>query len=201
MIARLKVIIKFSNPPANQIMRLTFLRHAHSSPAGDDKNRILTSKGIEQALTYKKISNDVKYDLVIHSSAVRTRETAEIILYRVSTKVPYIEIPTLYLPEDDKDISEVSKSIMLRPYATPNEILSKDKNNSWERYTNKAYTDISSAIKQYNPSSELSHVLIIGHGTILNLIGYKFSSQFEEIKTRYIGYLEGFSLNFNKKTI
>lgn len=174
-------------------MRLTFLRHAHSSPAGDDKNRILSPKGIEQALTYKKLSSHIKYDLIIHSSAVRTRETADIILYGASIKAPYIEISTLYLPEDENDIREVSKSIMLNPYATPNEILHKDKNKSWDRYTSKAFSDISSAIADYKLNTN-SHILIIGHGTILNLIGSKFDSDFDAIKFRYIGYLEGFSL-------
>ncbi len=182
-------------------MKLTLLRHAHSKHAGDDKNRVLSPKGIEQALTYRKLSskNKINCNLVIHSSAIRTRETADIIFYGADSKIPYIEIPTLYLPESEKDISEVSKAIMLYPYATPHDILNRDKNKSWERYTDKAFADISTAIQQNKDNLNNNfHVLIIGHGTILNLIAYKFSPQLEALKHRYIGYLEGFSLNLNK---
>jgi phosphohistidine phosphatase len=170
-------------------MILTFLRHAHADPARDDKNRVLSPKGIEQALTFRKRIKGINYDLIIHSSAVRTRETADIMFYGLEP-IPYVEIPTLYLPEDDKDIQEVSKAIMLFPYASPNEILKKDKNNAWERYTNKAYQDIESCLND----RQCKNALIIGHGTVINLLGNKFSPEFKGIKERSMGHLEGFSL-------
>jgi phosphohistidine phosphatase len=174
-------------------MIITFLRHAHADPSRDDKSRVLSTKGIGQTLNYSKLINDINYDLVIHSSAIRTKETADIIFYNKSAAISYIEIPSLYLPESETDISEVSKTIMLYPYATPNDILNKDKSGAWERYSKKAYHDVMEAVSRFQGK----RVLIIAHGTITNIIGYKFSRELESIKYRYLGYLEGFSLKLS----
>lgn len=76
---------------------ITFLRHADAKPAIDDINRPLSELGKSQAIQRAKSLLGEKYDLVLISSALRTKQTAEIITEQIECEAPFITLDELYL--------------------------------------------------------------------------------------------------------
>jgi broad specificity phosphatase PhoE len=169
-------------------MHITLLRHAHSAPDRDDINRVLSNKGIEQALNYRKRIMDIQYDLVIHSIASRTKETAAALLLGKETK--FQQIQSLYLPSKAEDIALVSKAIMLCQSSCLRDLMVRYPSDAWQRYADEAYNEICSVDGFWKHEK----VLIVCHGAIINLLGLKFRPEFNWLKDRYFGYVEGYSL-------
>lgn len=176
-------------------MYITFLRHAHSEPDRDDVNRVLSNKGIQQALNYRKRIIDIEYDLVIHSIASRTRETAAALL--LGKEANFRQIQSLYLPSKPEDVAVISKAIMLCQSRCPRDLMMRYPSDAWQRYAHEAYSEICSVDRFW----EHEKVLVICHGTIINLLGLKFRPEFNWLNERYFGYVEGYSLNIQKGSI
>lgn len=175
------------------IERISFLRHAHSDPAGGDEGRVLSAKGLTQAFNMKKIIS-MDYDLVISSTAKRAVETAEILLMASQRDVKLVQIKSLYLPLDDSDINDISKMLTMYPYATAKEMLSYDKAGAWNRYAENAYDDILNAADE----NKASRLLVIGHSTVTNLLGVKFGGDVNSLTSFMLGSCQGFSVICNK---
>ena len=81
--------------------RLMLLRHAKAAPGDglDDYDRELTERGRADARAVGEIiaKSDLKPDLVVYSGARRARETAELVLKRLSQDVEAIESGALYM--------------------------------------------------------------------------------------------------------
>lgn len=175
------------------IERISFLRHAHSDPAGGDEGRVLSAKGLTQAFNMKKIIS-MDYDIVVSSTAKRAVETAEILLMASQNDMKLVQMKSLYLPLDDSDINDISKMLTMYPYATPKEMVSYDKAGAWNRYAENAYYDIINAANQ----NKASRLLVIGHSTITNLLGVKFGGDIDLLMSFMLGSCQGFSVICNK---
>ena len=78
---------------------ITFLRHGETKQSGE-----LSDKGILQAQRRAdSLRNLYQFDLVISSSALRTKETAKIITQALNINIPSVALQELYLPHNDKD--------------------------------------------------------------------------------------------------
>ena len=81
--------------------RLMLLRHAKAAPSdgSDDYDRELTERGRADARAVGEMiaKSDLKPDLVVYSGARRARETAELVLKRLSHEVEAIEDDALYM--------------------------------------------------------------------------------------------------------
>ena len=90
--------------------RITFIRHAHAVTGKIDKTRSLSTQGKLQAhhLALHLRSNST-FDLVITSSATRTKETAQIIMDTIGFSAQNIEIEALYEPSSLRDIKIVNQ--------------------------------------------------------------------------------------------
>lgn len=178
---------------AHHIKRISFLRHAHSAPAGGDQDRVLSPKGLVQAFNLKKtITAD--YDLIICSTAKRTSETASILAMASTTPIPIVSSHLLYLPKSPDDINTISKLISSRPYATSREMMSIDTSNAWQRYADDAYNDILAISAEHNAS----RLLVISHSTITNLLGLKFIDTLDQLMDLYLAPCEGYSIICNR---
>jgi|GEM_PF-7002914 len=177
----------------NNISRVSFLRHAHSDPAGGDQDRVLSHKGLTQSFNLKKVIL-FDYDLIICSTAKRTIETAEIIMMAAEKPVPLVISEALYLPKSADDINNISKMLTAYPYATPREMLAKDSLNSWQNYTDGAYDEVMSISTHHNASK----LLIISHSTITNLLGMKFIDRVDELMDLYLSPAQGYSVICNR---
>ncbi len=95
---------------------LTFLRHADADQATSDINRPLSQKGKSQADHRASNLKDHNFDLVIVSAALRAKETAEIILDKLSSKAPMEEVLELYVVPDRENSTpeEISEIILSR---------------------------------------------------------------------------------------
>lgn len=171
-------------------MKITFIRHAHANHDRDDVNRVLSPKGLQAAFSLRKLFSSYKFDLIIHSSAKRTKETSEALFYGQEANVPTIEVASMYLPSLDRDIQIISKALMIMPFASPRELMQKTEAAAWNRYADEAYSEVQEVIKKFTPQK----VLLIGHSSILNLLGTRFAPENKDLLERYFGYLEGYSL-------
>lgn len=65
----------------NKLQRITFIRHGHALPGKIDKIRSLSVQGQLQASQRAlSLKSDHNFDVIITSSAIRTQETAKIIM-------------------------------------------------------------------------------------------------------------------------
>lgn len=117
---------------------ITFLRHAEYK-----KSKSLSDRGISQAKTIgKKLKRLYQFDLIISSSALRAKETAEIILQNLNTNMPIVILEELNLPMDDKN-RELVKFLLKKYGNVPlNEYIKHDKNHAWKQYAEKAYKSL-----------------------------------------------------------
>ena len=96
--------------------RLTFIRHAHASSSIVDITRPLSPEGLAQAQHRAASLKDQDFDLIIISAALRTRQTAEIILEAQSHKAPIEEVLELYIAPDRENstVEEILEIISSR---------------------------------------------------------------------------------------
>ena len=116
--------------------RITFIRHGHAIDGEVDKIRPLSAKGILQA---KQCALNLKkhriFDLIITSSAIRAKETAQIIEDEIETHALVIEIAELYQPQnlnDRKIVNELLEKLGAVPLKIYN---NQDIQGAWQRYS------------------------------------------------------------------
>jgi broad specificity phosphatase PhoE len=154
-----------------QPFHITLLRHGES--VGNAESRWqgqadypLTDTGRAQAraLAERWKSEKVKFDLLISSPLVRTRETAEIIASALN--VP-IEFESLWLERDNGDFSgltayEVRQNFSHSQFSTPYDPVGGDGEGDWELFL-RAGQALQSLLKR-----EPARYLIVSHGGLLN---------------------------------
>ena len=150
----------------SQPFYITVLRHGES--VGNAESRWqgqadypLTDTGRAQAraLAERWKNEKVKFDLVISSPLVRTKETAEIIASALNVT---IEFEPLWLERDNGDFSgltahEVRQNFTHSPFSTP-----YDPEGDWELFL-RAGQALQSLLKR-----EPARYLIVSHGGLLN---------------------------------
>ncbi len=105
------------------MLRLLLLRHAKAIPyAGrDDYERTLTERGRADAalMAGYVVSHEMEPDLLLHSGAARTKETAEIVLRKLPSAIEVSVDPNIYeanrptLLELIQDLPEDSPTVMI----------------------------------------------------------------------------------------
>ena len=90
--------------------RLYLLRHAKAvspDPALEDFDRELAVRGVHDGAGMARYlrKNEMRPDLILASSAARTRQTAELVLREMETEIEYRD--TLYLAEPGKILATI----------------------------------------------------------------------------------------------
>lgn len=73
-----------------------FIRHGESLHHNTDKDRPLSAKGKSQAIARAQLLKSTSFDLVITSSALRAKQTAQTIMDALNISLPTIELNQLY---------------------------------------------------------------------------------------------------------
>lgn len=173
----------------------TFFRHGEAESGPDDKYRCLSTRGVLEA---RKCSNSLlglpQIDLVLTSSAKRTIETASVIVESLNISPPAKEIEELYLPIHSKDRAEVINLLRTLGAQSLKSYLLRDQNGAWKRYTQAAFEKI----KEYVTKQQYKHVLIVGHGNIINSLGLLLSCYHMDLLEKYFNFCEGFTIQKNQ---
>ncbi len=154
-----------------QPFHITLMRHGES--VGNAESRWqgqadypLTDTGRAQAraLAVRWKNEKVKFDLVIASPLVRTKETAEIIASALNVT---IEFEPLWLERDNGDFSgltayEVRQNFTQSQFSTPYDPVGGDGEGDWELFL-RAGQALQSLLKR-----EPARYLIVSHGGLLN---------------------------------
>ena len=145
--------------------KITFIRHGHAIDGKVDKIRPLSTKGklqVKQRALYLKKA--LPFDLIITSSAVRTKETAQIIVNEIETPSPVVEIDELYQPPDLDDQAIVNE-LLEKLGAVSLKIYNKyDTQGAWNRYSSSAFNAVLEEIECHSSKK----TLIVAHGKIIN---------------------------------
>jgi broad specificity phosphatase PhoE len=165
----------------------TFIRHTEVN------NNELSSSGIAIAKQRAYSFKDYSFDLVITSSASRTKKTARVITQTLNIDVPVVHLKELYFPIDIKKREIVEDMIQTLGEKPVFEYMKYDREKAWESYTEEAYY----AIKRATFQNQAKNVLIVAHGNIINSIGLRINPKAKELENIYFGYCEGFILFLN----
>jgi broad specificity phosphatase PhoE len=134
------------------------------------------------------------FDLIITSSAVRAKETAQIIVDEIETLAPVIERDELYQPPNLDD-RELVNELLERLGALPLKVYNNhDMQGAWDRYSSSAFNAVCSEIERYSSKK----TLVVAHGNIINAIGLQFSKNVDltEIYFNYCGGFETYEDKF-----
>ena len=165
---------------------ITFLRHGEYKQSGE-----LSDKGIAQAEKRAASLKDLDtFDLIIISSALRTKQTAEIITKALNINIPSVVLPELHSPGDDKNKQSVKKLLKDLGSAPLSEYIKHDKDKAWDQYAKGAYDALLACIS----ARKAEKVLVIGHGNIINSLGLIINPEAKDLQDIYFGYCEGFTI-------
>ncbi|NGX57119.1 MAG: 2,3-bisphosphoglycerate-dependent phosphoglycerate mutase [Chlamydiae bacterium] len=174
---------------------ITFMRHGHAIDGKADKIRPLSTKGrlqVKQCALHLK--TQPLFDLIITSSAVRAKETAQIIVDEIETLAPVIERDELYQPPNLDD-QELVNELLERLGAVPLKVYNNhDAQGAWDRYSSSAYNAVCAEIERHSSKK----TLIVAHGNIINAIGLRFSKNVEDLTEIYFNYCGGFEIYEDK---
>lgn len=165
---------------------VTFLRHGEYKQSGK-----LSDKGIVQAQKRAVSLKDLApFDLVVISSALRTKQTAEIITKALNINIPSVALPELHSPRDDKNKQSVKKLLKDLGSVPLSEYIKHDKDNAWDQYAKDAYDALLACISAY----KAENILVVGHGNIINSLGLMINLEATDLQNIYFGYCEGFTV-------
>lgn len=169
----------------------SFIRHAHAVQGRQDETRPLSKDGIMQAKNCGVLlSKNIPFDLVITSSATRSKETADEILNQFDKIPQIIEVREIYLPLDDL-LRERIEILIERLGSRPlRDYIAQDVERVWEKYSKSAFNAVLNEISKYKPK----RVLIIGHGNIINSLGLLIDLSAKPLFDIYFNYCEGFEI-------
>lgn len=173
-----------------------FIRHGEASHHNIDKDRPLSSEGKFQAIARARLLKSTTFDLVITSSALRAKQTAQTIMEALNISPPTIEIDQLYQPKTPSDRHHVNlllETLDSKPLST---YISHDKYQAWERYTHEAFNALESAI-----NINAQRILIVAHGNIINAVGLLLNPSAARLIEIYFNYCEGFEISHEQLTI
>ena len=144
------------------------MRHAETEPNAQDLQRVLTEVGKNQCEKVSEFLTKTPFDLAICSTALRTQQTAKGVLKERKIKTHSIE--ALYFPVNPKiaKIQEIGKNYAI------NALLQ---------------------IMKISLETDSNTILVVGHGGIINLIGYLIDSELKPLLHKAFAPSEGFYLN------
>ena len=161
------------NDIRSQPFHITLLRHGESTGNAESRwqgqsDFPLTGIGRAQAhaLAERWKKEKVKFDYLIVSPLLRTKETAEIISFELDLK---IEVDPLWLERDNGDFAgltahEVRQNFQQPSFSTPYDPVGGDGEGDWELFL-RAGQALHSLLKR-----EPARYLIVSHGGLLNQV-------------------------------
>lgn len=173
-----------------------FIRHGEALHHNTDKDRPLSAKGKSQAIARAQLLKNTPFDLVITSSALRAKQTAQTIMDALNISLLTIELDHLYQPEAPSDRTHVNlllETLSSKPLST---YISHDKHQAWERYSHDAYNALKNAIDK-----STQRILIVAHGNIINAVGLRLNPLATRLCDLYFNYCEGFEIHREQLTI
>lgn len=161
------------NEPRPQPFHITLLRHGES--VGNAESRWQgqaefplndTGRAQARALAGRWKKEGMKFDLVIASPLIRTKETAEIIASALNVKV---ELDPLWLERDNGDFAgltahEVRQNFQHPSFSTPYDSVGGDGEGDWELFL-RAGQALHNLLRR-----EPAKYLIVSHGGLLNQV-------------------------------
>ncbi|MCX7122430.1 MAG: phosphoglycerate mutase family protein [Gammaproteobacteria bacterium] len=167
-----------------------FIRHAHAEAGEADQLRCLSQTGKQEAQNMGKILKGKVFDLVITSSAVRTKETAKEILKQLNQTPHIAEIDEIYQPQAKEDRELIEKSLEIFKSQPLNAYLDHQLQCAWGKYAKCAFEAMLLEIELRNSTS----VLVVGHGNIINAIGLHLAPKAKELSEKFFKNCEGFEI-------
>ena len=164
------------------------MRHGHADENLDDQSRVISLEGQKALNTIKKELCKNNFDLIITSSANRTKQTADIVFSEKNIKV--VEAKKLYLPLSDKDKLLINQDLQSHIQLVPNDILKTQTEQSWLKYASDALIEIMQICLEHNAKK----IVVVGHGVIINFIGLIIEPARENLLKKSFAPGEGFWL-------
>lgn len=165
-------------------------RHGKTLYHKIDRLRAISPEGKKESYHIYKKTKGVSFDLKIISSATRTQQTAAVL--EPNRKLPEVKLESLYLPKDPELRGKIVQMIENSSKNAPSCYLNQD---TWKQYAEEALYEINQAVQVHKAKK----VLIVGHGTIINLIGIHLAPKsYPLLHTRSFANSEGFCLNQEK---
>lgn len=168
-----------------------FMRHGHADESPDDQSRLISLQGHEALNEIKKELCENNFDLIITSSAIRTKQTADIVFSGQNIEV--VEAKKLYLPLSDKDKSMITNDLKSNIQLVPNNILKSQTKQSWLKYASDALIEIMRICLKHHSKK----IVVVGHGVIINLIGLIIEPKREMLLNKSFSPGEGFWIKLN----
>lgn len=174
-------------------LHLIALRHSKAAAAVDgvDESRVLSPVGIE--LAQKRIASfkDINVVLGVSSVANRAIETAKIVF----GTTPFIGLPELYLPLDEKDRIDGDKAFAELLYSPLRTYIAKDTTGWLFRYGLNAVSAIRKVVSEKLPIGAQrggrQYVVVAGHAVFANLIAMlMFPEHAEQLQDICLGEAE-----------
>jgi phosphohistidine phosphatase SixA len=173
--------------------QITFLRHGKADRSvPNDRLRPLSTEGIQQARSRREMLNNPKYDLILHSSRRRTRETA-ILVAGLGADASTIEIPELFYENDSPDGKAFDLAFAQLGHVPLAEYLKlvKDELASFAR---RAWMQISMQIEQAVNSKANTRFLVVGHGILTQATCVVVTGKEEPFADETLGECHGFEI-------
>jgi len=169
-------------------MNVYFIRHGNAMKAKEDRDRQLSSKGIEQAQKRGKQLRSINFDKVIASPAIRCIATAEI----VSGDCEITPIASLYIPPvETADGLAIDQAFNRLGYASLSKYLESEAKEALERYSQ----ENASEIRRIETQDRVSNLLVLGHAVLIQAIIMNFVNDNQLVLTADIGETEGLLLD------
>lgn len=170
-----------------------FLRHAEYQESGE-----LSEKGVKQAeQRAESLKGLPPFDLAVSSDALRARQTAEIILKTLKSKLEAATLTELHWPSNEKDKQTVKHMLQKLGKAPLYEYIKQDRNDSWKRYVEEAWNALSAIIIE----NQAENILVVSHANIINSLGLMINSNALDLNKCYFGFCEGFALYDNSSDV
>jgi broad specificity phosphatase PhoE len=172
-----------------------FFRHGKADPMFEDLYKPLTSEGIRKVKAQAKKLTPIAFDLVICSAALRTQQTANLLLG--SSRPPRLLSENLWHPQDPTLREQIDTLVATVAGSCPADFTAQDPNQYYETYAKIICNEITAAIKEHSAKT----ILIVGHAIILNAIAGLLAPLHKEfLSALKLGTAEGFSFTVGNTT-
>ena len=170
-------------------LQITLLRHGRPDKSlPNHRLHPLSEEGHRQAQERRANLGNPKFDLVLHSELLRTRETARDVA-GLDESAATIAIPEMFYLDEDPRGQVLDKTFKKLGHTTLHEYY-KEARAEMQGMAE----DARRAIMQEVSRSNATNVLTIGHGMLLQSICIAFTGKDEPFMSRVLGECEGYRL-------
>jgi broad specificity phosphatase PhoE len=172
-------------------LQITLLRHGRPDKSPPN-NRLwcLSEDGHRQSQERRIMLGNPKFDLIVHSELLRTRETARDVA-GLDESATAIAIPDLYYRDEDPRGQALEQAFVKLGHAPLHEYY-KMAQAELESLAQDAQHAILKEIDRRNAIN----VLVVGHGMLLQSICIAFTRENEPFMSQVLGECEGYRLTF-----